>query len=69
MEKKAGAKEARENGEEMEVSEENKDSVECTSGPMLVARDLAKALVQIQKGLEDKFLLPPFGEKNNNNYL
>ena len=63
--KTEGAKEE-ENGEEkMDVSVENggdKEKEDWSSSPMLVARDLAKALVQIQKGLEDKFLLPPFGK-------
>ena len=44
--------------------QETKDSEDDNSGPVLVARDLAKALVQIQKGLEDKFLLPPFGKND-----
>lgn len=52
----------KENGVKIENKEVN-TSREDNSGPMSVARDLAKALVQIQKGLEDKFLLPPFGKK------
>ena len=53
-----------------ETSEENGDkeakdantSREDNSGPMAVSRDLAKALVQIEKGIEHRFLLPPFGK-------
>ena len=33
---------------------------------MAVARDLAKALVQIEKGIEHRFLVPPFGKNIEN---
>ena len=62
-------KEMEVNGEENATgkTEEDKDkdgdiSTGSPSHPMAVARDLAKALVQIEKGIEHRFLLPPFGK-------
>ena len=61
---KETSKESGEENKEKSDGETTKDadtSKDVPSAPMAVARDLAKALVQIEKGIEHRFLVPPFG--------
>ena len=62
---KETSKESGEENKEKSDGETTKDadtSKDVPSAPMAVARDLAKALVQIEKGIEHRFLVPPFGK-------
>ena len=62
---KETSNESGEENKEKSDGETTKDadiSKDVPSAPMAVARDLAKALVQIEKGIEHRFLVPPFGK-------